>query len=217
MNAHLAARSFVPLTRFRSIGWRRSAFTLVELLVVIAIIGILIGMLLPAVQMVREAARRVECTNNLKQLGIAIQSYHDTRRQIPPARAADEFLTWPVFLFPFIEQNNLYDALDLRQKYASQNPDLLRQSVPILLCRSRRAGGEVSLREVNGEPVGAVGDYAGNAGTSEFYPYDDWANFDVPVDGVINSGFATENPVVGGMLTRGEVGRYKFRDILDGL
>lgn len=196
---------------------RNSGFTLVELLVVIAIIGILIGMLLPAVQMVREAARRTHCLNNLKQMGLAIQNYHDTKGQIPPARAADGFLTWPVFLMPFAEAQNLYDRFDLLRPYADQDPQIVRQSWPVMNCPSRRVGGEVSLFEVNGEPVGAVGDYAGNAGTSLYYPYDDWANFDVPVDGVINSGYAADNPVSGGMLVHGEKGRYKFRDVLDGL
>ena len=100
---------------------RRRAFTLVELLVVIAIIGILIGMLLPAVQMVREAARRTSCLNNIKQLGLAVHNYHDTKRFIPPSRPADNFLAWPVSLMPYLEQNNLYDAFDVDRLYEDQD------------------------------------------------------------------------------------------------
>lgn len=195
----------------------RTGFTLVELLVVIAIIGILIGMLLPAVQMVRESARRVSCVNNLKQLGLAIQSYEGVQEQIPPARAADRFLTWPIYLTPFLEMQNFQDRLQLDRPYVDQDPEILQTAMPMMLCPSRRAGNQISLREVDGEPVGAVGDYAGNAGTSQYFPYDDWANFDVPVDGVINSGFEQFNPIVGGKLTRGAKSRYKFRDVSDGL
>lgn len=89
------------------------AFTLIELLVVLAIIGILIGLLMPAVQMVRESARRTDCLNRLKQLGVAAQNYHDTHRALPPGFRVPEETMWSAYLLPHLEQKNIADKIDL--------------------------------------------------------------------------------------------------------
>lgn len=200
-----------------SLARHRSAFTLVELLVVIAIIGVLMGLLLPAVQMAREASRRTQCQNNLRQWGLGFQQYEGAFKEIPPARAADGFLTWQVTLLPYLEQRALYDRLDIRARYAAQDPEVLRQGPRELICPTRRSQGDLSRYESSGEPIGLVGDYAGNAGTSFSFVGDAWSSFDLEVDGVINSGLSAMNPVSGGRLMGRPKGRFRFANIRDGL
>jgi prepilin-type N-terminal cleavage/methylation domain-containing protein len=124
----------------------RSGFTLVELLVVIAIIGILVALLLPAIQAAREAARRTQCGNNLKQIGVAMHNYHDSIGRFPPGfmlyDASGEEWSWAVFLMPYMEQQALYDQLApdkrrLRAVIADANDRKLVQTViKDLLCPS---------------------------------------------------------------------------------
>jgi len=196
---------------------KQRGFTLVELLVVIAIIGILVGILLPAVQMVRESARRTHCLNNLRQLGLAVQTYESSHKQIPPSRPADRFLTWPVLLMPFLEYGNLHQQFDIKAPYHTQDPFTVMEGMQVMICPSRRVGIPISLGETNGSLSGAVGDYAGNAGSQAHLANFDWARFEKEVDGVFNSGFLRDNEVVNFRLTNPWKGRYGFEDVTDGL
>ena len=125
-----------------------NGFTLIELLVVIAIIGVLVGLLLPAVQQAREAARRSSCVNNLKQIGLALHSYHDSRKQLPPlalkasASSTAAAWAWSAVILPFMEYGTLHDTLKVDTNTVSQTladstiKDQLSTLLPTFLCPS---------------------------------------------------------------------------------
>ncbi len=140
---------------------RENGFTLIELLVVIAIIGLLVALLLPAVQMAREAARRSECQNNLKQMGIALHAFHDTVKKLPYARSSggSSDHSWAVLILPYIEQNEAWDIWTrsfpgVTFRYGGINPfnnrtvpeiQLAREmQTPIFLCPSRRSAPQLT-------------------------------------------------------------------------
>jgi prepilin-type N-terminal cleavage/methylation domain-containing protein/prepilin-type processing-associated H-X9-DG protein len=160
----------------RSAG--RSGFTLIELLVVIAIIGVLIALLLPAVQSAREAARRAQCVNNLKQLGLALHNYHDTIGVFPMGRQTASATSWSQFarIMPFVEQTNLGSAMNFNLGWSDpSNVTVYTTSLNMLLCPSD------SMNQVPNQWGGT--NYRGNEGTSVamWYGDSDIANVNVAV------------------------------------
>jgi prepilin-type N-terminal cleavage/methylation domain-containing protein len=153
---------------------RRPAFTLVELLVVIAIIGVLVALLLPAVQAARESARRTQCSNHLKQLGLGAQNFVDNKGWFPPNRLGNvpntaptttAWLTWAVVMLPYIEQQTYYSLWDETQTYAFHPETTTRRAVNIYFCPSRRRPNEAfSQNEADGGKSGGLSDYAACAG-----------------------------------------------------
>ncbi len=142
---------------------RPQAFTLVELLVVIAIIAILIALLLPAVQAAREAARRMSCSNNLKQLALAAHNFHTAEGGLPPAGIADDMPTWAWLILPYIENSPLQENYNKTISVYSLPPSVREAVLSVYICPTR------GNREPMSDPgfshfEAPVGDYVGNLG-----------------------------------------------------
>jgi prepilin-type N-terminal cleavage/methylation domain-containing protein/prepilin-type processing-associated H-X9-DG protein len=191
---------------------RRFAFTLIELLVVIAIIAVLIGLLLPAVQKVREAAARVSCQNNLKQIGLALHTYHDANAVLPPGYrdplAPPQFgpgWGWPVYLLPYLEQANLHRDLhaDTQPIGNGANPvpptSLTQLPLSVFLCPS--------------DTGPAVNPFYDNHGKSNYRGVGGGQHPTVPIGGGL--GLSDIFAPLNGTFWRNS--RVRFDDVTDGL
>jgi len=171
---------------------RPAGFTLVELLVVIAIIGVLVALLLPAIQSARESARRTQCTNNLKQIGLGMQNFENSKKHFPPGEhkpagvPVNGALAWPSWFLPFIEESSLHARINFKSDMRSPpnwQPDLtgpVNAAIPVYLCPSMgrhqtERGDDGRLKDFNGdgmytagsgEGMGAI-DYIGVSGPGQ--------------------------------------------------
>jgi len=153
----------------------RHGFTLVEMLVVIAIIGVLIALLLPAVQSAREAARRAACSSNLRQIGLAMQNFETSRGYFPPSRFGTGGWSAQALITPYLEQDALYEKMDFNQSYKAisiNGKPLSAHRVPVYLCPSEpqtqvRVDGVnqyIPINYANNQGTWLVWDPAGNGG-----------------------------------------------------
>lgn len=167
-------------SHWRRTGPRRPGFTLVELLVVMAIIGLLIALLLPAVQAAREAARRIQCANHLKQIGLALLNYETTYRTFPPASIGPTSSTspgppkrhgWVAMTLAFIEQQNVQDRYQFHVHwYDTENADVIQLPLAIYHCPSAQGGRKATSKSpAYGQRTAAAWDYA-SVNVSSFAP-----------------------------------------------
>jgi prepilin-type N-terminal cleavage/methylation domain-containing protein/prepilin-type processing-associated H-X9-DG protein len=148
-------------------------FTLVELLVVIAIIGILVGLLLPAVQSAREAARRMQCSNNLKQIGLGLLNYESSTKRLPPGGIESNFISGFASILPYLEQGNIYQQYDFALYYTHPyNVAVSKQKIATYLCPSTNIPRDVPANATTSSgaaiEVGSAATYLLNEGTNQY-------------------------------------------------
>lgn len=197
-------------------GKKNGGFTLVELLVVIAIIGILVALLLPAIQAAREAARRSQCLNNMKQIGLALHNHHDTYNVFPiGAELGSKGPNWRLRSLPFMEQNAAYDQIDFRNghfwshttpSYGANHDVLANLIVDGYMCPSSPFEA-LNTRDMSNTKDGMLADYCGIAGA---YPDPAGRTATVCTAGSVQGGIYCEN----GMLVA--LRKRAFRDATDG-
>ena len=203
---------------------KRSGFTLIELLVVIAIIAILIALLLPAVQQAREAARRTQCKNNLKQLGLAFHNYHDVHNCFPAARlSTNPKYGHMVALLPYLEQGNLSSKFDVTAAAgfaAPVNQPVANTPVGIIRCPSNPVPGLIKMR-LSSSTGTKYGNFITTTGSTSNasdpnimtgWASDYWVNHSINTSSyaLVSSSGLTPNPLLKG-------GSPRMRDVTDGL
>lgn len=177
---------------------RRLGFTLVELLVVMAIIAILVGLLLPAAQAAREAARRMSCSNNLRQIGLAAHNYHSAFRQYPRQAVPRRGHTWAVAMMPFFERGAVQEKYDFNYSWNHpENSDAIKSRIETLLCPSSPKGDY--LDEVQPNVWTATTDYVPHGAISR---------------GIMNAGIVKRRRKPTGLINKSVT---RNRDVLDGL